>query len=316
MTTVVHRLSAESTQYGFRLASALMPIPDHRAPALARLRQSSSRVASAATTEGNGAQSFGALASVGFLALLVAPFATRIAGETILALSFLTYAGILLATTAGFGQMFVSLVAPLSGAWDRIVPFLAFFALAAVAIALHRLRAGIRNGLGRRAVAAGAIALGILAVADQTSPRLVPDYAAIRAEVRSDRAFFRGVADSLPPRSMVFQLPYSPFPESPPRHRLTDYDLFRPYLSTTSLRWSYGAVRSRFADAWIAAIAARPIPDMVQALALAGFHGIVVDSYGYEDGAAALDAELLRFARQERRNLRYAWYSLDGFAAQ
>jgi phosphoglycerol transferase len=113
---------------------------------------------------------------------------------------------------------------------------------------------------------------------------------------------------------MLFQLPYVPFPESPPRHRLTDYDLFRPYLSTTSLRWSYGAVRTRFADSWIAAIAARPIPDMVQALALAGFRGIVVDGYGYEDGGAALDAELLQYARQEGRNLRYTWYSLDASA--
>jgi phosphoglycerol transferase len=315
MTRIVHRVSAES-QYGFRLASALMPIPDHRVPALARLRQSSSRAASPATSEGNGAQSFGALASVGFLALLVAPFATRVAGETILALSFLTYAGILLATTAGFGQMFVSIVAPLSGAWDRIVPFLAFFALAAVAMALDRISAGIRNGAGRRAVTAGAIGLGILAVADQTSPRLVPDYAATRAEVRSDRAFFGDLETSLPPRSMLFQLPYVPFPESPPRHRLTDYDLFRPYLSTRWLRWSYGAVRTRFADAWIAAIAARPTPDMVQALALAGFRGIVVDSYGYEDGGAALDAQLLRFAPRKGRNLRYTWYSLDALAAQ
>jgi phosphoglycerol transferase len=285
-------------------------------PALARLRQSSSRGASAATNDDNGAQSFGALASVGFLVLLVAPFATGVAGEMMLVLSFLTYAGIFLATTAGFGQMFVSIVAPLSGAWDRIVPFLAFFALAAVAIILDRLRAGTRNGVQRRVVTAGAIGLGILAIADQTSPQLVPDYAATRAEVRSDRAFFRDIAARLPPRSMIFQLPYVPFPESPPRHRLTDYDLFRPYLSTTSLRWSYGAVRSRFADAWIAALAARPIPDMVQALTLAGFRGIVVDGYGYEDHGAALDAELLRFARQEGRNLRYTWYSLDGFAAQ
>jgi phosphoglycerol transferase len=316
MTTIVHRMSAESTQYGFRLASALMPIPDHRVPALARVRQSFSRAAPTATSVGSGAQSFGALASLGFLALLAAPFATRVAGEAILALSCLTYAGILLATTTGLGQMFVSLVAPLSGAWDRIVPFLAFFALAAVAMALDRIRAHIRPGVGRRAFAVAATGLGILAIGDQTSPALIPDYAAIRAEVRSDRVFFRGVASRLPPRSMIFQLPYVPFPESPPLHRLTDYDLFRPYLSTTSLRWSYGAVRSRFADAWIAAIAARPVPDMVRALALAGFRGIVVDGYGYADGGAALDAELLRFTRQEGRNARYTWYALDGFAAQ
>jgi len=55
---------------------------------------------------------------------------------------------------------------------------------------------------------------------------------------------------------------------------------------------------------------------MVQALALAGFRGIVVDGYGYEDGGASLDAELLQFARQQGRNLRYTWYALDGFAAQ
>jgi len=212
--------------------------------------------------------------------------------------------------------MFVSLVASLIGEWDRIVPFLAFFALAAVAIAMDRVSGATRSVAGRRAVAAGAIGLGILAVADQSGPGLVPDYAAVRAEVRSDRAFFREIEAGLPPRSMIFQLPYVPFPESPPRHRLVDYDLLRPYLSTTTLRWSYGAVRTRFADAWIASVARRPITEMVNALVLAGFRGIVVDSYGYEDGGAGLDAELVRFARQGGRNLRYTWYSLDAAAAQ
>ena len=321
-TVVVRRTPADSTQYGFRIASALMPIPDHRVTALARLRESFSAAVAPATSVGNGAHSLGFVASAGFLGLLVVPFLPRISAafrETLLALSCLTHAGVLLATTNGFGQLFAFFVTPDVRCWDRIVPFLAFFALTAVAITMDQVRALARTRAARAAFVAGAVGLGVLAIADQTSPQLVPRYDRVIAEVSSDREFFGGIEETLPRDSMLFQLPYVPFPESPPRHRLVDYDLLRPYLSTASLRWSYGAVRTRFADAWIGSVARLPIPQLVDALVLAEFRGIVVDRYGYEDGGAHLDEELRRVAGRsvsESRNGRYTWYRLDARTAQ
>ena len=321
-TTIVRRSAADSTYYGFRIASALLPIPSHRVPGLARLRESFGLEIQPVLNHDDAASSFGFVASAGFLGLLVVPTVPYLPAalrDTLLALSCLTYAGVLLATTGGFGQLFAFLVTPDIRCWERIVPFLAFFALAAVAIALDHVR-GMSPTLGSRAAfAAGAVGLGFLAVADQTSPELVPDYRAAIEEAKSDRDFFGSLQQALPAGSMVFQLPYVPFPESPPRDRLRDYNLFRPYLNTTSLRWSYGGVRTRFADAWTRSVAQLTVPQLVDALVFAGFRGLVVDRYGYVDVGAELD-EALRLvtgpAASQSRDGRYAWHSFEAHAAQ
>ena len=320
-TPVVRRSVAESTFYGFRIASALLPIPHHRVPELAGMRRSFGNQMAPVLGHDDVASSFGFLMSAGFLGLLVIPAVPRISArfrDTLLASSYLTYAGLLLATTGGFGQLFAFFVTPDIRCWERIVPFLAFFASAAVAIAMDVVRGIVRTRRARVAFVAGAVALGVLAVADQTSSQLVPDYAAAIEEAQSDRDFFGGMERALPAGSMVFQLPYVPFPEHPPQHRLSDYDLLRPYLSTTSLRWSYGGVRTRFGDAWTKSVARLPVTELADALVFAGFRGVLVDRYGYTDGGAELDQALRPItgpAVSQSRNGRHAWYDLRDHAA-
>src|SRR5262249_35442317 len=72
---------------------------------------------------------------------------------------------------------------------------------------------------------------------------------------------------------------------------------------------------TRFADAWIRSVSARPPERLVEALALAGFAGLVVDRRGYPDGGAAVDAQpppLTGAAVAETPDHRYAWYPLGG----
>ena len=52
---------------------------------------------------------------------------------------------------------------------------------------------------------------------------------------------------------MIFQMPYRPFPEAPALGAIADYDLFRGYLHSDDLRWSYGIVKGRGED-WSALV--------------------------------------------------------------
>src|SRR5262249_5518440 len=133
-----------------------------------------------------------------------------------------------------------------------------------------------------------------LGVFDQAAPLRLPPTTQLPglAAWESDTAFVRRIEASLPRAAMVFQLPYVPFPEHPPVQRMFDYDHFRGYLHSTALRWTYGAMKGRPTDAWLAELASRPAPALVEAAALAGFAGIYVDRHGYADAGVGLELAL------------------------
>jgi phosphoglycerol transferase len=91
---------------------------------------------------------------------------------------------------------------------------------------------------------------------------------------------------------MVFQLPYVPFPEGNSLFGMTDYALFRGYLHSTTIHWSYGTMKGRYGDFWQSNISSKPVAEMVQGLSFAGFNGIYVDSYGYEDNGKEILSSL------------------------
>ena len=96
----------------------------------------------------------------------------------------------------------------------------------------------------------------------------------------------------MPENAMIFQLPYVPFPESPPVYKMDDYSHFRAYLHSKDLRWSYGTIKGRQGDRWQRMVANMPVDDMLKALSQAGFEGVYIDTYGFEDGGTKLISEI------------------------
>ncbi len=116
---------------------------------------------------------------------------------------------------------------------------------------------------------------------------------------------------------MVYQMPYVAFPESAPVNNLTDYELLRPFLHTKTLRWSYAAVRGRETARWQADLATRPLPEIVETLALAGFRGVYLDRAGFADGGAGTEEELsclLGVEPMVSRNGRQTFFDMTAFA--
>jgi phosphoglycerol transferase len=210
------------------------------------------------------------------------------AGETMRAASRFTFAALLLSTLGGFGSLINLLVVPDIQAYTRITPFIAFFALAAVALWTSRAMTG-RRWIGG-AVVAAIVAVGLLDQLVAVRP-LNANRTAADLDFSRLRGFVAHLEQQLPAGAMVFQLPVRPFPLKVGIWRMGSYDHFAPYLVSRTLRWSYPALSETQVRWQDTALGLDP-QKLPAYLAREGFAAILVDRYGYEDSGDALIAAL------------------------
>jgi phosphoglycerol transferase len=156
----------------------------------------------------------------------------------------------------------------------------------------------------------------LLGIVDILGPFHLRNREGAEPKYTNDRDFIKTIEAQLPAQAMIFQLPYTPFPESKGIHHMEDYDHVRGYYHSNRLRWSYGAMKGRPADLWQQSIASQPVPEMLESLAQAGFSGIYVDRFGYEDQGQKIEAELaqqLGPATVVSRNQRLSFFNLTAF---
>ncbi|MBV8779913.1 MAG: hypothetical protein JO353_00815 [Phycisphaerae bacterium] len=280
----VNRSPADADTFGLKLAQLILPVPGHRLPNLAFLR--SVYAADFPDINENESAALGFIGAAGFLMLLfraalglariTRPTADPNSTDLLDTLAMLTIAGLLLATVGGFGSVFNFLIVPIIRAYNRISIFLALFALIGIAAALDR----TLREKWRWPVFVLVLLFGLF---DQIPATAVPNFAQNQAGFQSDARFIASIESTLPAGSMIFQLPIVDFPESPPVHDLSDYELFRAYLHSNSLRWSYGAMKGREVAQWQHRIAKLPTTLMVDQIVARGFAGIYLDRRAYAD---------------------------------
>jgi hypothetical protein len=286
------RSVADAEVMGLKVGQLLLPIGGHRIPRLAALR---ARYNVGPLTNENDTSSFGFIGAMGFLWLLVRLFYQRPTSPLLDHVSWLNIFGVLYGTIGGFAALFSLLISPQIRAPNRISPFIAFFSLLAAMFFVDRGYKWLERHNKRLL---GAVVLSVLAaigVLDQTTTSFffIPEYKKIELEYRSDAEFVGRIEASLPDRAMVFQLPYMTFPENGPLHRMTqDFELVKPYLHSTKLRWSYGAINGDYYDTWQRAIVLKPVPEFIDEIVASGFSGVYINRNGYADSAAGLEAQL------------------------
>lgn len=283
---------ASTEIYGLRPIEFVIPPPTHRWAAAAALGRHY-----AAATSLKGELFFPYVGLVGFagLALLLAAGLRQLAhGRLSLRPAYLplTLWLVALAMVGGAAAVFALGVTDVFRATNR-------YSIYVLALALFALTswASRRGGKSRLLTALGSAALVALALWDQLPPRS-PDRAELRAQVEADRAFAAELEAALPPGAMVFQLPVVPFLEQPPVGAMTDYELFRPYLHTTALRFSYGLLANSPHLRWQKNVAQLPPPEMVAALERAGFAALYVRRDAFADRAIALETALAAAGRE------------------
>jgi hypothetical protein len=308
-------------KYALRVINLLKETPGHRLhwldPGLPEQTSDASQTAVWTHSELNEADldpALGILGSLGVIVLLAvglaAPCALTRAVPALGDLGRLNLAALLLGLLGGFGELFAANVSVMIRCYNRISIFIAFFALAALALLASRLTSVVRFREGeppgeplptaapsasearpRRTrwgflfVLWAITALGIL---DQIPPIWKPDHTRDAAAFRSDHEFVAQIERELAPGSMVFQFPLVTFPEFGPRYKMYDYSHFRGYLHSSKIRWSYGAVRGREDQDLQSVVSGFRPTDLVDALVEAGFSGVYIDRNGYEDGGQEL----------------------------
>ncbi|HVF71492.1 MAG TPA: hypothetical protein VM940_07765 [Chthoniobacterales bacterium] len=143
------------------------------------------------------------------------------------------------------------------------------------------------------------VAIALIGLWDQVPDlRKYPVMSDHRELLAADREFGAAMQSALPAGTMIFQLPVMEYPESGPIELMGDYEHFRPYLHTQSLRYSYGSDKGRPRERWQREVAELDPFRMIDALERYGFGAILVNKKGYPSSAAQLIAGLGRAGRQ------------------
>jgi hypothetical protein len=194
----------------------------------------------------------------------------------------------------GFGSLFNLLVTSDIRAYNRISPFIAFFSLTAIALAIDSLFPSRR----RRVVVA--LAIAAVGLMDQRAATVYLNsvHKDIAAEFASLRTLIRHVETQLPAEAMVFELPFRMYPNDDGGPRMQPYENLKPYLVSSTLRWSYPAMSNQQAR-WQQAAALLPLPRLARELASEGFAAVLVDRDGYADSGAAIVAALKESTGQD-----------------
>lgn len=288
------RSIGQAEEFGLKFIQLVLPHREHRVEFLRHITEKYCRVAPLVNE--NDTASLGLVGTLGFLLLIGRLFYRNPEndGPTLShGLSLLNVTAVGLGTVGGVGSLLSLLVTANIRAYNRISVFVAFLSFMMVSLLLARIQrhwAGTRRS---RPVVFGAFGLLLLVgILDQTSYRFGFEENTNQCAYESDAAFGRAIESCVPEGGMIFQLPYARFPESGTISQMSDYEHFRGYLHSRTLRWSYGAMRGRQGDAWQRSVAASTVPAMVETLAVAGFSGIYINRSGFDDHGADLERQL------------------------
>ena len=282
----------QSETYSGKIVDFVLPWIHHRVPELAQI---TTEYASA-TVPSPEQPTLGLVAASGLLGLLLFGLALLLgrrrsaASSLIGVLTLLSLTAIAFYTRGGLGAVWAFALTPSIRTWSRLVTLIALMGLIAVGLALT-------SFARRRVLTAGVAALLVfVGVVDQTNPALAPDYTALRAQASTLNSYATQLAGSLPAGCAVFQYPVVPFPEQPPNGQMHAYEQLQPYLASSQLRWSYGAMRGTAAADW--QLTLPPLGQdgaLVDDLAAANFCAVELDTAGVQaptDAARALTTVL------------------------
>jgi phosphoglycerol transferase len=322
---VAHRSPFETQVYGLRISQLFIPREGHRVGALLRLSARAQGQGGAFAAESG--QQLGLIGAVALAAMLLA-LAVHAVGRRrddsesphrllVRRLGVLAVVCMLVGAMGGLSFLLSSAGLRDIRAWNRISIVIAWLAVIVVAVSVDAVGsrlAGHRNG--RFAPQLIAVALLVIGFFDQAG-RDAPDYRVVHAQYVSDTTFFRGVKDVVGPGAAVYNIPFEPFPEEPPRVAMGAYDQSIGYIYEPSLRWSYGFMRGRHPD-YPRVLEGQPADQWMTSIAAIGFAGIVVDRYGYRTADAvaqeAAIAALVGPAVITSLDGQYAFFDLRGYA--
>lgn len=277
----VERSKVESEIYGLKISQLILPITGHRIEYIANKKDAYD--SEAPLINENGTASLGIVGSIGFLISLIYVYIGK-KDNLIKDIGLLNLSAILLASIGGFSTIFAFLVTDMIRSYNRISVFISFFSIFLIVYILGEIYNSCCKNiiLKRMMLILGGFIL-ILGIYDETSVRYVPNYYEIRTQFNADKKFIEEIEKNAPENTMIFQLPYIPFPEVASPYKMGYYDMLKPYLHSNKLYWSYGSIKGKENDLWQKEVSSKEPEEFIKNIYDKGFRGIFIDSYGYEN---------------------------------
>ena len=291
LTNGVYRSPIGADIYSLRISSLLLSPNGYGCDKLANWLQRYFHLL--ATDEGpmyneNSYGYLGIVGILGFLALLVLLFRNHNwqAGKAVPArlsdrlwlLGRLNVAALLLASIASFGGLIGIFLRFIRG-YNRISPYIAFFALLAVGLWAEWY---LKNHRGRgKAVFTAALVLVLAYGYWEQQGLFKPKYEEVQTTWYQDAAFMEEVEQAAGEDAVIFQLPYMKNFENGSLNNMWDYTLLRGPLHSDTLRFSYGAGYGTENDVWYKQTSELEPDAMVAELRAQGVAGIYLDLDGY-----------------------------------
>lgn len=286
-SAAVGRSPTEAEYYGLKIIGFFIPNSSYH---LSPLRKFQVKYMTYALTKDEGGTSYlGAFGVIGFLILLINLIKKIKIDPKLDSLSYLNLWGVLFATVSGFAIFFTYIVSENIRVYQRISIFVAFFSIFGFLLAMNVLFSKIK--IKKYTYLLLLLIIAIVGLVDLTSV-YIPEPRGLYTLYLSDKKFVSQIESSVPKGGAILQLPYKAFPETPPVHNLGDYSLFRPYLHSKNLKWSYGITKGSSQDQWIKSISELPVEEMVDKVAVAGYEGIYLNRAGYADRGKEVETKL------------------------
>ncbi|MFH1824983.1 MAG: hypothetical protein ABH873_07160 [Candidatus Firestonebacteria bacterium] len=305
-TEAAKRNIGEAERYGLRITQLMLPVSGHRIPSLAKIKAQYND--KAIYVNENDAVTLGIIGTVGFIILIITLFnRTHINSFTTLNnLSILNIFSILISTIGGMGAVFSAIFFNKIRAYNRISVFISYFSILAIVIILDFIYKKYCLDNKKKSIYYFIIIIIlIVGIFDQTSASFVPEYEKIKNEYLNDSEFIKSIESSVEPGAMIYQMPYVPFPESPPVNKMDDYEHFKASLHSKNIKWSYGSMKGRIGDIWQKELNSQQLNELVDTLKKSGFSGIYINRDGYEDKGNSIESKLNKLIKNK------SWESSD-----
>jgi hypothetical protein len=314
----------EDERYPLKLVQMLLPIPGHRIGALAAMRAGYDAGHPMVDFE-TSTVSLGIIGALGLLGLawlfLTFDSSPKSMPRFIARLALL---GILLGVMGGLGGMLADLSWTIAGprfplsqarGWDRVVIFIAFFALLFSAWGFDRLLACTARRIRLRGRSAGALAwLGAflvfgIGVFDQVKSIPHHVYKSDDAAYLSDKAFFASIDGMNKGAYQVLQWPVM-FAWGGSYNGVYYTDAYRPLLNSRRMELSFGADPDSKQGKWVSALARKAPDDIFNRICALGFDGVLVHDAAVSNSQRPFVALLKNRVRPLRSGSGLSYYDL------
>ncbi len=291
--TATGRSPNDSEVFSLKISRLILPIDNHQITFLKNIKNTYSN--EYLTGEG-WSESLGILGAIGFILLLFNLIFKTYKKENYLSdmLTSFNISALLFATIGGLGSLFAYFISPQIRSQGRLSIFIGWFSLTFLALLLDHLFFPENNEQtkmqNRKFVLPilGTLIILLIFCLDTTPPAFVNNYQNLKNKFLDDQKFVNQIMEVVKEKNIIYQLPFIQFPGQQITLAMPETDLFRGYLHSAKLSWSYGIMKGRN-DSYTNWFISKQLPEqMVKYLKRLNYGGIYIERSGFNDNANQL----------------------------